>query len=87
VGLIEMSLRREEATGQPLWRILFVWPLAIFRFTTTLCGTGYYTRSIAGRADHVLATDLSDEMLAVVASQLPRLDKVTIQGAIAPPTR
>ena len=34
------------------------------------CGTGYFTTAIAQRARHVVATDVSDEMLAVAETQL-----------------
>jgi ubiquinone/menaquinone biosynthesis C-methylase UbiE len=45
------------------------------------CGTGYFTRVVARNARHVLATDLSDAMLAVARAQLRDLDDVTIQKA------
>jgi ubiquinone/menaquinone biosynthesis C-methylase UbiE len=47
------------------------------------CGTGYFTRAIAGSATHVLATDLSDEMLQVVRVQLREFDNVTVERADA----
>jgi len=34
------------------------------------CGTGYFTRAIAGQARHVIATDLSEAMLEVARTQL-----------------
>jgi ubiquinone/menaquinone biosynthesis C-methylase UbiE len=43
------------------------------------CGTGYYTRAIARRASHVLATDLSDEMLEIAHINLRGLHNVTLQ--------
>jgi ubiquinone/menaquinone biosynthesis C-methylase UbiE len=45
------------------------------------CGTGYLTRAIAGYARHVIATDLSDEMLEVARTQLSEFQNVTIQKA------
>jgi ubiquinone/menaquinone biosynthesis C-methylase UbiE len=43
------------------------------------CGTGYFTRAVAARARHVIATDLSDQMLEVARTQLSDLPNVTIQ--------
>jgi len=45
------------------------------------CGTGYFTGAIAGQARHVMATDLSDEMLEVARTQLGGFQNVTIQKA------
>jgi ABC-2 type transport system ATP-binding protein len=45
------------------------------------CGTGYFTRAIAEQARHVIATDLSDEMLEVARTQLSEFQNVTIQKA------
>ena len=45
------------------------------------CGTGYWTRVIAGNAQQVIATDLSDEMLAVAQNQLRGFQNVRIQKA------
>jgi ubiquinone/menaquinone biosynthesis C-methylase UbiE len=45
------------------------------------CGTGYLARAIAGNARHVVATDLSDEMLEVARTQLTEFQNVTIQKA------
>jgi len=47
------------------------------------CGTGYFTRAIAASATHVLATDLSDEMLHVARVQLREFDNVTVERADA----
>jgi ubiquinone/menaquinone biosynthesis C-methylase UbiE len=47
------------------------------------CGTGYFTKAIAGSAKHVIATDLSDEMLEVARVQLREFDKVTVEKADA----
>jgi ubiquinone/menaquinone biosynthesis C-methylase UbiE len=43
------------------------------------CGTGYFTRAVAGQARHLIATDLSDQMLEVARTQLSDLSNVTIQ--------
>ena len=45
------------------------------------CGTGYFTKAIAQRARHVVATDVSDEMLAVAEMQLANYRNVTVQKA------
>jgi ubiquinone/menaquinone biosynthesis C-methylase UbiE len=45
------------------------------------CGTGFYTKALAGNASHVMATDLSDEMLAVARTQLKDLQNVTVEKA------
>ncbi len=45
------------------------------------CGTGYLARAIAGNARHIIATDLSDEMLEVARTQLAEFQNVTIQKA------
>jgi ubiquinone/menaquinone biosynthesis C-methylase UbiE len=45
------------------------------------CGTGYLTRAVAGNARHVVATDLSDQMLEVARIQLSEFQNVTIQKA------
>ena len=45
------------------------------------CGTGYFTRALAGNARHVVATDLSEEMLEVARTQLSEFRNVTIQRA------
>jgi ubiquinone/menaquinone biosynthesis C-methylase UbiE len=45
------------------------------------CGTGYFTRAMAGQARHVIATDLSDEMLEVARTQLSEFQNVTILNA------
>ncbi len=43
------------------------------------CGTGYYTKSIAGHAARVIATDLSDEMLELARDRLKGLLNVSLQ--------
>jgi ubiquinone/menaquinone biosynthesis C-methylase UbiE len=45
------------------------------------CGTGYFTKTIAEKATHVLATDLSDEMLEVAQIELRDFGNITIQKA------
>ena len=45
------------------------------------CGAGFYTKVLAANASHVMATDLSDEMLAVARIQLKDLQNVTIEKA------
>jgi ubiquinone/menaquinone biosynthesis C-methylase UbiE len=45
------------------------------------CGTGLYTKALAPNASHVMATDLSDEMLAVARKQLKDLQNVTVAKA------
>jgi len=45
------------------------------------CGTGYFTRALAGQARQVIATDLSDEMLQVARTQLSEYYNVTVQKA------
>jgi ubiquinone/menaquinone biosynthesis C-methylase UbiE len=45
------------------------------------CGTGYFTEAIIKNAKHVIATDLSDEMLEEVKVKLKDYQKVTIEKA------
>jgi ABC-2 type transport system ATP-binding protein len=45
------------------------------------CGTGYFTKAIAKNAHHVLATDLSDEMLEAAKVHLEEFQNVTLQKA------
>jgi ubiquinone/menaquinone biosynthesis C-methylase UbiE len=45
------------------------------------CGAGFYTKALAANASHVIATDLSDEMLAMARIQLKDLQNVTIEKA------
>jgi ABC-2 type transport system ATP-binding protein len=45
------------------------------------CGTGRFTQIIAPNAEQVVATDLSDEMLAVAREQLKGLSHVVTQKA------
>ena len=43
------------------------------------CGTGYFTKTIAENAKHIIATDLSDEMLEVARKQLRKFKNITIK--------
>jgi len=45
------------------------------------CGAGFFTKDIAANASHVMATDLSDEMLAMARTQLQDLQNVTVEKA------
>ena len=45
------------------------------------CGTGFFSRAVAGRADHLTATDLSDEMLTVARVRLRGLQNVIVEKA------
>jgi ubiquinone/menaquinone biosynthesis C-methylase UbiE len=45
------------------------------------CGVGYFTRAIAENARHVIATDLSDEMLKMAGIHLQGFKNITIQKA------
>jgi ubiquinone/menaquinone biosynthesis C-methylase UbiE len=45
------------------------------------CGTGYFTKAIAKNATHIIATDLSDEMLEMARIQLKEYQNITIQKA------
>jgi len=45
------------------------------------CGAGFYTKVLAENASHVIATDLSDEMLAMARTQLEDLQNVTVEKA------
>jgi ABC-2 type transport system ATP-binding protein len=56
------------------------------------CGTGHLTKIIALHAEQVVATDLSDEILAVAREQLAGLPNVTVhkadaEGTTFPPER
>jgi ABC-2 type transport system ATP-binding protein len=43
------------------------------------CGTGYFTEVVAQNADHVFATDISDELLERAKIRLNEIDNITIQ--------
>ena len=45
------------------------------------CGTGFFSRAVAQKADHLTATDLSDEMLTVAQARLMDLPNVTVKKA------
>jgi len=45
------------------------------------CGTGYFTKAVAKNAKHVIATDLSEEMLEMAKKQLKEFRNVTVQKA------
>ena len=45
------------------------------------CGPGYFTKVIAKNARHVIATDLSDQMLEVARVQLQKFQNIAIQKA------
>jgi ABC-2 type transport system ATP-binding protein len=45
------------------------------------CGAGFFTSDIAANASHVLATDLSDEMLVMARTQLIDLQNVSVEKA------
>jgi SAM-dependent methyltransferase len=47
------------------------------------CGTGYWTRQIAEVADHVVATDINPEMIAMATLRKMPADKVTLRVADA----
>jgi ABC-2 type transport system ATP-binding protein len=45
------------------------------------CGTGFFTKAIAGNSDLVIATDLSEEMLEMAKRQLGELRNVRVERA------
>ena len=45
------------------------------------CGTGYFTKAVAKNARHVMATDLSEEMLELAKKQLKEFRNVIVQKA------
>jgi ABC-2 type transport system ATP-binding protein len=45
------------------------------------CGTGLFTKVLAKNASHVMATDLSDEMLAAARTQLKDWQNVAVEKA------
>ena len=45
------------------------------------CGTGYWTSIVAGSAQHLVATDVSDEMLEVAQNQLRGFENARLQQA------
>ncbi len=44
------------------------------------CGTGYFTKTLAGKADYVVATDFSDDMLQVAHTELRDLDNIELRN-------
>ena len=44
------------------------------------CGTGYFTKTLAGQADHVVATDFSDDMLCVAHTELAGFNNVEFKN-------
>jgi len=44
------------------------------------CGTGYFTKTLAGQAEHVVATDFSDDMLHVAQTELTGFDNVEFKN-------
>ncbi|MDD1721116.1 MAG: class I SAM-dependent methyltransferase [Euryarchaeota archaeon] len=44
------------------------------------CGTGYFTKTLAGKAEHVVATDFSDDMLRIAQTQLEGFDNVEFKN-------
>ena len=45
------------------------------------CGAGFFTKELAENASHAMATDLSDEMLAVARTQLKDWQNVIVEKA------
>ena len=45
------------------------------------CGTGFFSASLAKNARHLIATDFSDEMLAIAKTQLKQFRNITVQKA------
>jgi ubiquinone/menaquinone biosynthesis C-methylase UbiE len=45
------------------------------------CGTGTFTIAVAKNAKHIIATDLSDEMLEIARTKLEELKNVTVEKA------
>lgn len=44
------------------------------------CGTGYFTKTLAGQAENVVATDFSDDMLHIAQTRLKGLDNVEFKN-------
>ena len=66
IQLIEEALRSERSPGNAL---------------ECGCGTGYFTEAIADNARHIVASDLSNEMLEVARVRLRGFKNVTVQRA------
>ena len=43
------------------------------------CGTGYFTKEITDNAEHIIATDVSEEMLAAAKNKLINFKNITFQ--------
>ena len=43
------------------------------------CGTGYFTQTIVQKATHVIATDLSDDLLEVAKTRFKNNSNITMQ--------
>ena len=44
------------------------------------CGTGYFTKTLAGKADYVVATDFSEDMLRIAHTELIGFDNVEFKN-------
>ncbi len=44
------------------------------------CGTGYFTKTLAGQAEYVVATDFSDDMLSIAQTRLEGFDNVEFKN-------
>ncbi len=44
------------------------------------CGTGYFTKTLAGKADYVVATDFSDDMLHIAQTELAGFTNVEFKN-------
>ncbi len=44
------------------------------------CGTGYFTKTLAGKADYVVATDFSDDMLRIAQTELAGFTNVELKN-------
>lgn len=45
------------------------------------CGTGVFTRPLAQNAKHIIATDLSDEMIEIARTRLEGFQNITVEKA------
>ena len=69
VGKQDLDLTRDRVAAQEdLGRVLELG-----------CGSGTYSRLLAARADHVLATDFSDAMVSQAKKNLARYTNVTVE--------
>ncbi len=44
------------------------------------CGTGYFTKTLAGKAEYVVATDFSDDMLRIAQTELMGFKNVELKN-------